>query len=230
MHSTCCPSWPDAVTTGPRTARDPLPLTGKRPQPRNRNRSRLPGFRVPLPTRSPTARMPYRVPTGRGKLPSDAESGRSGADHTSRRNSPPGSPSVRRTSLTANAGCWHARPMGIHATLMLAPGCSPWQPSRSRRLPQMPSRTVAAGADMRRANTRRYAQGPAGFRSRLGPSRSGCSVRVQPRGRLSCPCSGEGSYETFLAALALSMTLGLGTARAAGLILPPGPGHLPRSG
>src|SRR6266576_2541676 len=34
----------------------------------------------------------------------------------------------RRTSLTVNAGCWHALPMGIHATLMLAPGCSPWRP------------------------------------------------------------------------------------------------------
>jgi len=27
----------------------------------------------------------------------------------------------RRTSLTVNVGCWHALPMGIHATLMLAP-------------------------------------------------------------------------------------------------------------
>src|SRR5579864_738962 len=34
----------------------------------------------------------------------------------------------RRTSLTVNAGCWHALPTGIHATLMLTPGCSPWRP------------------------------------------------------------------------------------------------------
>src|SRR5438552_18817112 len=34
----------------------------------------------------------------------------------------------RRTSLTVNVGCWHALPMGIHATLMLAPGCSSWRP------------------------------------------------------------------------------------------------------
>ena len=27
-------------------------------------------------------------------------------------------------SLTVNANCWHALPMGIPATLMLAPGCS----------------------------------------------------------------------------------------------------------
>jgi hypothetical protein len=28
----------------------------------------------------------------------------------------------RRTLLTVNVGCWHALPMGIHATLVLAPG------------------------------------------------------------------------------------------------------------
>ena len=33
----------------------------------------------------------------------------------------------RQTSLTANACAWHARPMGFPATLMLAPGCSPWR-------------------------------------------------------------------------------------------------------
>ncbi len=33
-----------------------------------------------------------------------------------------------RIPLTVNGGCWHALPMGIHATLMLAPGCSPWRP------------------------------------------------------------------------------------------------------
>jgi hypothetical protein len=34
----------------------------------------------------------------------------------------------RRTSHKADGGCWHALPMGIDATLMLAPGCSPWRP------------------------------------------------------------------------------------------------------
>ena len=51
----------------------------------------------------------------------------------------------RPTSLTADADRWHARPMGLHATL------SCWRRdayrggrSRSRRLSRMPSRTVAA--------------------------------------------------------------------------------------
>src|SRR6516164_5210112 len=52
----------------------------------------------------------------------------------------------RRTSLTVNADCWHALPMGVHATLMLAPGCSPWRPkSEPTTSPDAPSRTVAAG-------------------------------------------------------------------------------------
>ncbi len=33
----------------------------------------------------------------------------------------------RRTPLTANVDCWRAWPMGIHATLMLTPRCSPWR-------------------------------------------------------------------------------------------------------
>jgi len=50
-----------------------------------------------------------------------------------------------RTSLTANAGCWHARPMGIHATLALAPGCSPLrlrsEPTTSRPEADLTPRT-----------------------------------------------------------------------------------------
>src|SRR6516164_2125887 len=60
----------------------------------------------------------------------------------------------RRTSLTVNVGCWHALPMGIHATLMLAPGCSPWRPKSEPRLLPVSSRTVGGGADMRRASNR----------------------------------------------------------------------------
>jgi hypothetical protein len=30
-------------------------------------------------------------------------------------------------SLTASAGCSYAQPVGVHATLTLAPGCSPWR-------------------------------------------------------------------------------------------------------
>jgi hypothetical protein len=33
----------------------------------------------------------------------------------------------RQTLPTANAGCWHALPMGIHVALTLAPACSPWR-------------------------------------------------------------------------------------------------------
>jgi hypothetical protein len=44
----------------------------------------------------------------------------------------------RRTSLNVNAGCWHARPVGIHGAFVLAPGCSPCrlpsEPTSSRML------------------------------------------------------------------------------------------------
>jgi hypothetical protein len=60
----------------------------------------------------------------------------------------------RRTSLTVNLGCWHALPMGIHATLMLAPGCSPRRPkSEPRRLPRVVT-DGGGGADVRRASNR----------------------------------------------------------------------------
>src|SRR5262249_13002146 len=57
--------------------------------------------------------------------------------------------SERRTSLTVNAGCWHALPMGIHAALMLAPGCS-----RPKSEPTTSPDAVTdggGGADLRRA-------------------------------------------------------------------------------
>ena len=60
----------------------------------------------------------------------------------------------RRTSLTANAGCWHARPMGIHATLMLAPGCSPWRPQSEPTTSPDAVTDGGGGADMRRASNR----------------------------------------------------------------------------
>jgi hypothetical protein len=37
---------------------------------------------------------------------------------------------VRRehfTTLTADVGCWHARPLSVSVMLVLAPGCSPWR-------------------------------------------------------------------------------------------------------
>jgi hypothetical protein len=51
----------------------------------------------------------------------------------------------RRMSLTANVGCWHARRMGIHAALMLAPRWSPRRPQSEPTISRMPSRTVATG-------------------------------------------------------------------------------------
>jgi hypothetical protein len=60
----------------------------------------------------------------------------------------------RRMSLTVNVSCWHALPMGIYATLMLAPRCSPWRPkSETRRLPRVVT-DGDARADMRRASNR----------------------------------------------------------------------------
>src|SRR5271166_1419730 len=63
-----------------------------------------------------------------------------------------------RTSLTVNAGCWHALPMGIHATLMLAPGCSPWRPKSEPTTSPDAVTDGGGGADMRRAHTRRSAR------------------------------------------------------------------------
>jgi hypothetical protein len=59
--------------------------------------------------------------------------------------------SERRTSLTVNVGCWHALPMGIHATLMLAPGCSSWRPKSEPTTSRMPVTDGGGGADMRHA-------------------------------------------------------------------------------
>ncbi len=61
----------------------------------------------------------------------------------------------RRTSLTVNLGCWHALPMGIHATLMLAPGCSPWRPKSEPTTSRDAVTDGGGGADMRRASNRR---------------------------------------------------------------------------
>jgi hypothetical protein len=61
----------------------------------------------------------------------------------------------RRTSLTVNANCWHALPMGIHATLMLAPGCSPWRPKSEPTTSPDAVTDGGGGADMRRASNRR---------------------------------------------------------------------------
>lgn len=63
----------------------------------------------------------------------------------------PGQPVTRvirrehRTSLTANLGCWHARPMSVSATLTPAPGCSPWRLRSALAARRLPSRTVATG-------------------------------------------------------------------------------------
>src|ERR1039457_2149657 len=63
----------------------------------------------------------------------------------------PGQPVTRvirrehRTSLTANLGCWHARPMSVFATLPLALGCSPWRLRSALAARRLPSRTVATG-------------------------------------------------------------------------------------
>ena len=60
----------------------------------------------------------------------------------------------RRTPVTANVNCRRAWPMGIHATLMLTPRCSPGGP---RSEPMISSHAVTNGggeADMRRTNTR----------------------------------------------------------------------------
>ncbi len=54
----------------------------------------------------------------------------------------------RRTSLTVNAGCWHALPMGIHATLMLAPGCSQWRPKSEPTTSPDAVTDGGGGADM----------------------------------------------------------------------------------
>src|SRR5260370_14848074 len=60
----------------------------------------------------------------------------------------------RRTSLTVNAGCWHALPMGIHAALMLAPRCSPWRPKSEPTTSPDAVTDGGGGADMRRASNR----------------------------------------------------------------------------
>src|SRR5260370_34537582 len=63
----------------------------------------------------------------------------------------PGQPVTRvirrehRTSLTANLGCWHARPMSVSATLTLALGRSPWRLRSALAARRLPSRTVAPG-------------------------------------------------------------------------------------
>ncbi len=65
----------------------------------------------------------------------------------------------RRTLLTVNVGCWHALPIGIHATLMLAPGCSPWRP-KSEPTTSPDAVTDGGGeAGMRRASNRLIASG-----------------------------------------------------------------------
>ena len=77
----------------------------------------------------------------------------------------------RRTSLTVNLGCWHVLPMGIHATLMLAPGCSPQRPkSEPRRLPRVVT-DGGGGADVRRASNRRYLELEQPLRSGLFEAR-----------------------------------------------------------
>jgi len=60
----------------------------------------------------------------------------------------------RRTSLTVNGGCWHALPMGIHATLMLAPRCSQWRPKPEPTTSPDAATDGDGGADMRRASNR----------------------------------------------------------------------------
>jgi len=56
----------------------------------------------------------------------------------------------RRTSLTVNAGCWHALPLGIHATLTV-PGCSPRRPESEPATSPDAVTDGGGGADMRRA-------------------------------------------------------------------------------
>jgi hypothetical protein len=55
-----------------------------------------------------------------------------------------------------DAGCWHALPMGIHATLMLAPGCSPWRPKSGSATSPDTVTDGGGGEDMRRASTMQY--------------------------------------------------------------------------
>src|SRR6266516_5027600 len=91
----------------------------------------------------------------------------------------------RRTSLTVNAGCWHALPMGIHATPMLAPGCSPWRPKSEPTTSPDAVTDGGGGADVRRASNRRWARATGLVGCARDACRSGIpavSGRLRPRG------------------------------------------------
>jgi hypothetical protein len=95
--------------------------------------------------------------------------------------------SERRTSLTVNVGCWHALPMGIHATLMLAPGCS--RP-KSEPTTSPDAVTDGGGGGRPAARRARYGRVSAGSWSRCPPSRSGHSGWPQPD-PVAPPCPGR---------------------------------------
>ena len=59
----------------------------------------------------------------------------------------------RRTSLPANAVCWHADQWASAATSMLAPGSSPWRPQSEPTASRDVVTDGGGGADMRRAST-----------------------------------------------------------------------------
>jgi hypothetical protein len=93
----------------------------------------------------------------------------------------------RRTSLTVNAGCWHALPMGIHATLMLAPGCSPWRPKSEPTTSPDAVTDGGGGADMRRASNRPICTPSPSCRSVVAALQIGRSVacRMLPEATLA---------------------------------------------
>jgi hypothetical protein len=86
----------------------------------------------------------------------------------------------RRTSLTVNVDCWHVLPMGIHATLMLAPGCSPWRPKSEPTTSPDAVTDGGGGAGMRRASNRRYRGPPARGRSQSRRPDSGVLGAREP--------------------------------------------------
>jgi hypothetical protein len=108
----------------------------------------------------------------------------------------------RQTSLTANASYWHAQPMGIHATPMLAPGCSPWRPQSEPKASSPDAVTDGGGgAEKRRASNRLMARPWSKESFRPAPRMTGDSVGRQAgafpardrRSRVMSDCGASGT-------------------------------------